>query len=250
MIDFHSHILPEIDDGAQSVEMSLEMLAESYNQGVRTVIATPHCYISHESDIDEFIQEREQSYKILMHAIAKDKRTFPNIVLGSEVQVSTNVHHFEKIFPLCIENTNYILIEMPYTKWTEDCYDFIYDLLIKGMRPIIAHIERYISRRKEFHNLFSFDLLYQVNADSFFSPLVKRHIPDLFTMGSVQFLGSDMHNTTRRPTNMKKAADRIIKSYGRSRLNYLMNNAELVLKNEPVIRRNYEPMSFFKKLTV
>ena len=69
-------------------------------------------------------------------------------------------------------------------------------------------------------------------------------------MGSVQFLGSDMHNTTRRPTNMKKAADRIVKSYGRSRLNYLMNNAELVLKNEPVIRRNYEPMSFFKKLTV
>ena len=46
------------------------------------------------------------------------------------------------------------------------------------------------------------------------------------------------------------ANDRIVKSYGRSRLNYLMNNAELVLKNEPVIRRNYEPMSFFKKLTV
>lgn len=250
MIDFHSHILPQIDDGAQNVQTSLDMLSESYRQGVKTVVATPHCYIASEHDIDVFLEKRKKSYELLKEAMSKDKRQFPEIVLGCELQISKNIHHFEKLHSLCIENTNYILIEMPYERWNEDCYDYLYELLLKGMRPIIAHIERFISRKKEFYNLYSLDLLYQVNADSFLSPFMRRNIPDLFTQGSVQFLGSDMHNTNRRPTHMKKAADRIIKSYGKSRLNYLMANAERVLKNEPIEIKRYEKMSFFKKLKV
>ena len=62
MIDFHSHILPQIDDGAQNIKMSLDMLSESYRQGVRTVVATPHCYIANEYDIDIFLERREKSY--------------------------------------------------------------------------------------------------------------------------------------------------------------------------------------------
>ena len=250
MIDFHSHILPQLDDGAPNVNTSLDMLSESYRQGVKTVIATPHCYVASENDIDIFLENRKRSYELLKSAMANDKRQFPEIILGCELQISKNIHHFEKLRSLCIENTDYILIEMPYTRWNEDCYDYLYALLLKGMRPIIAHIERFISRKKEFHNLYSLDLLYQVNADSCLSPFFRRHIPDLFTIGSVQFLGSDMHNNNRRPTHMKKAADRIIKSYGKSRLNYLMKNAELVLKNEDIEIKRFGKMSFFKKLKV
>ncbi len=250
MIDFHSHILPQIDDGAQNVKTSLDMLAESYNQGIRTVVATPHCYISNESDIDIFLEKREKSYNFLKAAMQNDPRKLPKVVLGCELQISKNVSNFEKLYPLCIENTNYILIEMPYTRWNEDCYDYLYLLLLKGMRPIMAHIERFMNRKKEFHNLFSLDLLYQVNADSFLSPFIRRSIPDLFSKGAVQLLGSDMHSTNRRTTRMKKAAERIIKGYGKNYLDYMMNNAELVLKNESVKIKRFEKMSFFKKLCV
>ncbi len=250
MIDFHSHILPQIDDGAQNVQISLDMLAESYRQGVRTVIATPHCRIASEKDIDIFLEKRKKSYEILKDAIKKDQRKLPEIVLGCELQVSGNVRHFEKLLPLCIENTNYILIEMPYTRWHEDCYDFLYELLLNGMRPIMAHIERFLNKKKDFYNLYSLDLLYQVNADSFLSPLVRRQIPELFSSGAIQFLGSDMHNTTRRPTRMQKASERIVKSYGTPCFERLMNNAALALNNEPVPVIRYEKMSFFKKMKV
>lgn len=250
MIDFHSHILPHIDDGARNVEMSLDMLADSYKQGVRTVIATPHCFISNEQDIDIFLKKREDSFNELTCAIANDKRDFPDIILGSEVQISKGVSDFSKMHKLCIHGTNYILIEMPYRKWNEDCFDYLYELLRNGMRPIIAHVERYVSRKKEFYNFYSLDLVYQVNADSFLAPFLKRHIPDLFAMGNVQLLGSDMHNTLKRPSRMGIARDRIRKSYGPERYAHLMKNAELVLKNEPVPKIRYENMSFFKKLKV
>lgn len=250
MIDFHTHFLPQIDDGAQKVSISLDMLSESYNQGVRTVIATPHCEISTEDDIDVFIQQRKKSYKILKEAMENDNRQFPEIVLGCEYQISKPFRNFEKLRSLCIENTNYILVEMPYSQWNDNYYDYLYDLTLNGMRPIIAHIERFIGRKKEFYNLFSLDLLYQVNADSFLSPSTRRHIPDLFTCGAVQFIGSDMHNMDKRPPNMKEATDRIIKSYGNSCLEQLLYNAKTALKNEPVQRINYEQMPFFKKLRV
>ncbi len=248
MIDFHSHILPHIDDGARNVQISLDMLADSYRQGVRTVVATPHCLISSEDDIDIFLKKRQDSYEELIDAMAQDNRDFPDIILGCEVQISRSVTNFEKMRRLCISNTNYILIEMPYKKWTEDCYDYLYELIIKDMNPIIAHIERYMSKRKEFYNLYSLDLIYQVNADSFLSPFLKKFLPDLFTIGNIQLLGSDMHNMSKRSSRMEEAKNRIIKSYGNERFDQLMKNAELVLKNEKIDKIRYEKMSFLKKL--
>ena len=247
MIDFHSHILPQIDDGAQNVKVSLDMLSESYRQGVRTIVATPHCRITNEQDIDNFLEKREKSYDMLKKAMATDKRIFPKIVLGCELQIAKNVHNFERLRTLCIENTNYILVEMPYEKWNEDCYDFLYKLTLKGMRPIIAHIERFLGKKKEFYNLYSLDLLYQVNADSFLSPFMKRNLPNLFEKGAIQLLGSDMHNTTRRATHMKNAVERIIKGYSQNLVDYMMTNAEKVLNNEKVEIVRFEKMSFFRK---
>ena len=250
MIDFHSHILPHIDDGARNVQISLDMLADSYRQGIRTVVATPHCLISSEDDIDIFIKRRQDSYDELMHAMSQDERDFPDVILGSEVQVSKGVTNFEKMHRLCISDTNYIMIEMPYKKWNEDCFDYLYELIIKDMHPIIAHVERYLDKKREFYNLYSLDLIYQVNADSFLSPFVKRFLPELFSEGSIQLLGSDMHSLSRRPSRMEEAKNRILKSYGNERFEQLMNNAELVLKNERIEKIRYEKMPLLKKLKV
>ena len=115
MIDIHSHILPEIDDGSKNVHMSLEMLKESYNQGVDTVVATPHFYIK-ENTIDVFLEKRNNAYNKLMDFV-KGQENIPDIYLGAEVYFFNGISKMENIEKLTINNSKYLLLEMPFNKW-------------------------------------------------------------------------------------------------------------------------------------
>ena len=249
MIDFHSHILPGIDDGASDVKMSLDMLAKSYEQGVKTVVATPHCYLTKDEKIEHFLEKRQKSFNILIDAMKNDERAFPEVILGCELGVYREPSDVKELQKLCIENTDYILVEMPYEKWNVNNYDFIYLLKINGMKPIIAHIERYWVQRNDFYNLFSLDVLFQVNADFFLTPNSrKKVIPYLFENNALHILGSDMHNTTTRSSNMKQASEYISLKYGNDRFGYLMNNAYEVLNNNDVKKFRFPPLGFFEKI--
>lgn len=250
MIDFHSHILPFIDDGSSSIEMSLNMLADSYNQGVTTVVATPHCYLMKDSSIDVFINNRKKSFDALTEAIKRDERTFPEIRLGCELRIIKEIDDMKSLEKLCIEGTDYIMVEMPYKDWDVNYYDFLYEMILRNLHPIMAHIERFWNHKKDFNNLYSLDLLYQVNAESFIKSPFKRYIPKLFEDGAIHIIGSDMHDMKVRPSYMKKAADTIIKVYGEKRLDYLMKNAENVLNNKNVKGKNFPKMSFFENLKI
>ncbi len=246
MIDFHSHILPCIDDGSSSVEMSLDMLADSFKQGIRTVIATPHCYLMKEKDIGKFLNNRQKSYKILKQAMENDGREFPRIVLGCELRIMKEIENMQELKKLCIEGTDYIMVEMPFKDWHVNYYDCLYEMILMGMKPIMAHIERFWNQRREFYNLYMLDLLYQVNAESILKFPQKHYVKKLFEEGAFHILGSDMHNTTTRPSKMKKAADTIVRAYGKERLDYLMQNAENILGNKPVEGRNFPVKRLFK----
>jgi len=248
MIDFHSHILPCIDDGSQSVEMSLDMLSDSFAQGVSTVVATPHCYLTREADVEQFLLRREASYNALVKAMKKDSRKFPEIRLGCELKVMDEIPQMSALKPLCIENTDYVLVEMPYRRWNVNHYDFLYAMLLRGMQPVMAHIERFKEYKKDFFNLFSLELLYQVNADSFICRPFKKFIPFLFERGAVQVIGSDMHNTTARASHMKPAREAIISGYGRERWEMLMSNAHNILNNRQVSRQAFPHMGFWETM--
>ncbi len=248
MIDFHSHVLPGIDDGAQNVQMSLEMLRESAGQGVTTVVATPHCYLKREKDISEFLKKRNESHEILKEAMERDGGEFPTLRMGCELQIMKEIPDMNYLKTLCIENTDYILVEMPYTKWNVNCYDFLYAMILRGMKPVMAHIERFWGQRSEFYNLFSLDLIYQVNADAFLSGKAKKWVAELFAEGAVHIIGSDMHNTASRTTRMGEAAKRIVSSYGEERLEYLMTNAERMLENKQPEKISFPKLSFFEKM--
>lgn len=245
MIDFHSHVLPGIDDGAKDIDTSLRMLLESFKQGVRVVVATPHCHLVGENSVENFLKNRKESYDKLIEAIEKDGRQFPEIIMGCELRVANEYPENQDLKKLCIENTNYIMVEMPYEKWNAGNYDFIYGLILRGMRPIVAHMERYFSQRDDFHNLYSLDLLYQVNAQSFVNSPAKRKIPKLFEEGAIHIIGSDMHDMENRPSYMEKAANKITKAYGEYRLKYLMKNAERVLNNENVDTMCFGKLGFW-----
>ena len=247
MVDIHSHILPGIDDGSESVEMSIQMLRDSMAQGVDTVISTSHCYLREESDIDAFLGKRQKSYDILTQAVQKEKNPLPKIRLGAEVRIENDVSRFKNLEKLCIEGTNYILIEMSYSKWHQSVYDALYSMTLKNMRPVMAHIERFFANEKEFENLRDIDLAYQINADSFLNPADRKAVAYLLRRGMANVIGSDMHNTTVRVQRLKAAYEKIEKDFGSECARYFEQNSYSIPNNEDLEYSGFKKLGFFEK---
>lgn len=110
MIDFHTHILPGMDDGSKSVEESIWLLQEETRQGVDTVMLTPHYYADENSPVD-FLRRRYAAWKRLSEAWCRE---FPKVRLGAEVQYFEGICGIEDIRHLRIVGTNFLLLEMPF----------------------------------------------------------------------------------------------------------------------------------------
>lgn len=233
MIDFHSHILPGMDDGAKDVNMSISMLKESYRQGVRTVLATPHCYPKNENSIENFLIRRNMAYEELKERLLLENE-IPKIILGCEINLTCDIAEFKNLQKICIPDTNYLLVEMPHGKWEEWMVDTVYKLTLLGIKPIMAHIDRYmINDPVLFHSLSELDVLYQVNTDLFIARGVKKITNRLIDSGHIHILGTDMHNLNTRKPNMEKARSIILKRYGETFMEELLQNSYAVLENSP-----------------
>lgn len=247
MTDMHSHILPGVDDGPESVETSVKMLKESRAQGVDTIVSTSHCYLRSEKDIDEFLKKREQGFSVLKKACEGEADPLPRLLLGAEVHIESDVSGFENLSRLCVEGTDYILIEMPYGKWNVSVYDALYSLTVKKMKPIMAHIERFFGHEKEFGNLRDIDLAYQINADSFFNPMYKKAVSYLLGCGMANVIGSDMHNTDVRAPNLKYGLAALKKEFGTECADFFENNARRITQNSDPEYKTFKRLGFFKR---
>ena len=250
MIDFHSHIVPSIDDGSESAEMSLEMLKKSAEYGVTDIVSTSHCYPRHRESISHFLERRKNGMEKLNSAA--EGMNLPKIHLGCEVNMFTDVAEFDNIADLCIENTNYIMIEMPYEPWKEWMTDSVYKLTVKGLRPIMAHIDRFVMQDAAALNaLYELDVLYQVNAELFADKHMAKFADRLLSEGHAHVLGSDMHNMTVRCPNMDIAKENIVKRYGEGCMEFFEKNARVILSNEAVAEQFFvlpEKKSLFSRL--
>lgn len=235
MIDFHAHILPNLDDGAKSYEIALDMLRESRMQGVSLIISTSHCYPRGEESVDRFIQRRDERLSVLREHIAAASGEFPDVKSGCELNLYCDISKYQNLRPLCIEGTNYLLVEMPYTPWEEWIYDCIYTLSLRGLQPVIAHIDRYLDRSgQELSSLFDVAPFYQVNAEALLSRRARIRLAQLFRTGRAHILGSDMHNLHTRRPRIKEAAEILASRFGPEYLDYISKNAESVIQNRPI----------------
>lgn len=248
MVDFHSHILPALDDGAADVETSLDMLKSAYADGIDTVVSTSHLYIEDESDIDEFIDARAEAYKVLTDAMAADGGKFPEIKLGCEVRLKPHIGNYDSVARLAIEGTNYILLEMPYSGWSNAHYEAIYNITVMGLRPIMAHIERFLRYKSEFHHIKSLSSLFQVNAESFLHKPMRKALLQLYYDGYIHVLGSDMHNMNDRKNNLKEAYEIIEGKYGSYFAEYTEKAARAVLENSKPEKAHFPKLGFFDKI--
>lgn len=198
-IDFHTHILPAIDDGAKRSSESCEMLSLLESQGVDTVVLTPH-YYSHREPIEKFLLRRNASLERLNAQYASDAIHF---CVGAEVYYSEYLFNNEDLSALCIDNTDTMLLELPYNKKIDRMViDRIWQLMCEyGINPVIAHVERYSSlwhSDRLLNDLLSMGCVLQVNLSSA-AQFGKRRIFSLANKGVIGAVGTDAHNLTSRP---------------------------------------------------
>lgn len=225
--DLHCHFLPGMDDGCKTPEESIRLLHEQYRQGCRGVVATSH-YYSNES-IHSFLKRRAQSASRLVQAlqerIAEIHRTreegknsgalsagvrIPHVVFGAEVAYRDSLVKNKELEKLCFGSSRYLLLEMPFTPWTDRTIRGVEEIENTwGITPIIAHIERYldVADKDYIEALLDSDVLVQLNAGNFGSWRSARNAAKLIRNGSVQVLGTDSHNLEKRPPNMKLAIE-------------------------------------------
>lgn len=209
VLDFHSHILPEIDDGAQNIDESIAMLTMLKEQGCEAVALTSH-YIAMDESPDEFLQRRAESYAKLNAEIKKLDEDFPKLLLGAEVYYYPNICKMEELSSLTLEGTNLLLLEMPMAPWGEYTIREIEELQNSSqITVVIAHIERCMGYQKKstIDRLLYAGVLLQVNASFFISRSTKRKALKLFKEGKITFLGSDCHSTKHRPPRLNEALD-------------------------------------------
>ena len=215
MIDFHSHILPEMDDGAEDLETSLEMLRESRRQGVDIICSTSHFYAD-EEDPQSFLTRRSEAYARLCEAI-RDSEEYPKILLGAEVLYFPGISVSEEMMLLRLSGTPFLLIEPPMMPWSaemldevEQCGETLHCI------PVIAHIDRYMRMLNDyrlFERVKNRRMLIQVNANFFLHRDTVGFALRCLREERFQFIGSDCHDLEGRRPNMGDAA-RIIRNAG------------------------------------
>lgn len=232
-IDFHSHILPEIDDGARSVEESVAILDKMAEDEVDIVVATPHFY-PHRISSEKFLSQRDKAFEKLKPYL---KENHPQILLGAEVLLSSNLLEDENLKDLCIQGTEYLLLEMPYVKLTSSMIDCVEELADSGcVKLMIAHIERYLkfTDYSDLEKLMSLEVIGQLNAKSFEDRKSRKNCYKLLKQNIAHIIGTDYHRIDRGDMPLSYGFEMISKKMPDEIVDKLLDNAYKVIKNKPV----------------
>lgn len=229
MIDIHAHILPQMDDGSASVEMTDQMLRLSQQQGVTTLVATPHFYAKKDSP-EHFLERRQAA----LDRIEYDGKVMPRLLLGAEVAYFDGMNRCEALPQLQLGQSGLLLIEMPFVHWTPRMVEEVLSLhRMLDLQPVLAHVERYGSQFAKFkRRLLEGGVLFQCNADAFLGGLRAARWMGMLKSGEIHFLGSDCHNMDNRPPKLDQAETAVKRMLGSGIMHDLNGFAENILLRE------------------
>ncbi len=206
MIDFHTHILPGLDDGAKTEEMSLALLVREQEQGVREVVFTPH-YYAKKRTLDEFLQDRAEAFARIKDRIPEGL----SVRLGAEVHLTgVNDPSDDALCSLAIEGTKCVLVEFPFTEeWHENLLSRVQSFAQDtGYIPVVAHVERYacvLQNPSILEKLAKAGCLLQVNTSAFYVKSTRKFAKALLNKCMVHCIGTDTHNLTKRAPDYVQA---------------------------------------------
>lgn len=207
-IDIHAHIIPGVDDGSKDIDESVRMLEIAYNQGIRTIYATPHYGSGKERYDRDYLTEQ---YELLRDKASEIGDGGIELLLGNEIYYRHGtIDELKSGQALTMNNTKYVLVEFDVDITYKDMYSSLQKLVIAGYRPIIAHVERYFCLQKKYDLLYAIKNLgicMQINASSVIPKISSEasFCRKVIREGYIDFLGSDCHRTGWRPPCMADA---------------------------------------------
>lgn len=236
MIDIHSHIIPNVDDGARSVEETFNILKEAQEAGFTDVILTSHFLLNYyETNAQELIFWKEKLQEVL-----KKQGTKINLHSGMEIYITNQMEELlENKKILTLANSGYMLIELPLATNVKYFDYVVYYLEAKGIKPIIAHPERYKCVQKDpdiVEEYIEKGCLIQCNYGSIvnlYGREAEKTIKTLLKKNQVHFLGSDVHRESGTYLIILDAIKKIRKIIGENKINELTTiNPKKILQNE------------------
>lgn len=234
--DFHTHILPSIDDGAKDIDMSVKLLKMEIEQGVKQLCLTPHFYP--DESVEIFIKKRNRAFEHLSEEISKQNiKNVPDMYLGAEVVLSYNTPEINDLNKLCLSGTDLLLLELPNGFWGDWIPDALYKLSAeKAITPVIAHADRYVDNKhslKILNKLIDMDIIIQFNTYNLTNLKVRHMIKKIISRNNTPLIGSDAHNPEFRTVTMKKTQSFLAKLFLNKNLIEDINNfSSSILKNQ------------------
>ena len=241
MIDIHSHIVFDVDDGPKTIEDSRALLEESYRQGVRTIISTSHRRKGMFETPEAKIEENFKQVQELAKEIADDL----TILYGAEIYYTSDIlDKLEQGKIPRLADSQYALIEFSMITPYKEIHTALSNVLRLGVTPVVAHIERYHcleNDEKKVRDLINMGCYTQINSSSVLKPklfgdtykFMKKRAQFFLEKDLVHFVASDMHDLDLRPPYMQEAYQIISKKYGESHAEQLFRkNQELLLRSE------------------
>jgi protein-tyrosine phosphatase len=235
MIDIHCHPLPGVDDGARSLEMAVTMCHVAAADGITHLVATPHSNYTYTFDPGR--------NRHLLAQLQESVGEQPRLLLGCDFHLSyDNIQHcVEDSKDFTINQTSYLLVELPDQFIPEHMTRVYYDIHVAGLTPIITHPERnpLIQRKPEvIEEWVSNGCLVQVTAQSYtggFGSQARKFSERLLDMGLVHFFATDAHDVKRRPPILSRCYRKVAQAKGEEIADLLIRaNPEAVIQGLPL----------------
>ncbi|MFD9626505.1 tyrosine-protein phosphatase [Peribacillus muralis] len=232
MIDIHSHILPEMDDGARNFSESIEMARKAVEQGITDIFATPHYYKGKYDNDKEKVEGKTRQLNRVLDDLEIPLKIWP----GQEIRISDELlEDYDNNSVMALNGSHYMLLELPLNHVPRYMERLIYDLQMKRITPIIAHPERNLEIIRNPHLLE--ELIWkgaysQITAGSItgkFGWRTKRFSKYLIHSGLTHFIASDAHNVENRGFQIREAYKWVEKNLGQEVVNGFQVNAKNVL---------------------
>lgn len=238
MIDMHSHILFGVDDGPKTIENTMRILEQAVSEGITDIISTSHAFNPH----FHVSREEIEGQITLLTDVIKAADYPITLHTGQEVRICEDlVQRVEKGEALTLASSRYLLLELPTQSVPVYTVNIIQSLLEKEIIPIIAHPERnraIAEKPERLERLVRHGALAQITAGSVsghFGKNVQKLSLQLLEANLIHTYGSDVHNLDTRPFLFNKGLDYLEKKKHHDLADYLLDNNERILKNEPFV---------------
>ena len=235
-----------MDDGAENEHVSIQLLKMEYSSGVRQIALTSH-FNCENQNLEDFLQRRSRAYEHM----SREMRSISCILnglqlkLGAEVFFSSNLCDID-VSRLCIEETNFLMLELPTDLFPAYFDETIYQIQSHGITPVIAHIERYpyiMSNPNVLCDWIDCGIYAQINARTIlYQNKAGRLCLDLLKWNLAHILASDVHSVNKRPPNLSEGIYTLTQRLGQSITEDILCNADLIFNgSHPEIKKMHVP---------